>query len=91
MEGLPSIIPKSIVEVLNRLENDEDNLFSWKLTRSQDKFSLTVSCKLPAKTCNVLYSINAKALPMTLYIYILHASVTRISCCGQFLLRYSLK
>ena len=41
--------------------------------------------------CNVLYSINAKALPMTLYIYILHASVTRISCCGQFLLRYSLK
>ena len=41
MEGLPSVIPKSIVEVLNRLENDEDNLFSWKLTRSQDKFSLT--------------------------------------------------
>ena len=52
MEGLPSVIPKSIVEVLNRLENDEDNLFSWKLTRSQDNFSLTVSCKLPAKTPN---------------------------------------
>ena len=52
MEGLLSVIPKSIVEVLNRLENDEDNLFSWKLTRSQDKFSLTVSCKLPAKTPN---------------------------------------
>ena len=52
MEGLPCVIPKSIVEVLNRLENDEDNLFSWKLTRSQDKFSLTVSCKLPAKTPN---------------------------------------
>ena len=52
MEGLPSVIPKSIVEVLNRLENNEDNLFSWKLTRSQDKFSLTVSCKLPAKTPN---------------------------------------
>ena len=52
MIGLPSVIPKSIVEVLNRLENDEDNLFSWKLTRSQDKFSLTVSCKLPAKTPN---------------------------------------
>ena len=52
MEGLPSVIPKSIVEVLNRLENDEDNLISWKLTRSQDKFSLTVSCKLPAKTPN---------------------------------------
>ena len=52
MEGLPSVITKSIVEVLNRLENDEDNLFSWKLTWSQDKFSLTVSCKLPAKTPN---------------------------------------
>ena len=52
MEGLPSVIPKSIVEVLNRLENDEDNLFSWKLTRSQDKFSFTVSCKLRAKTPN---------------------------------------
>ena len=52
MEGLPSVIPKSIVEVLNRLENNEDNLFSWKLTRSQDSFSLTVSCKLHAKTPN---------------------------------------
>ena len=52
MEGLPSVIPKSIVEVLNRLKNDKDNLFSWKLTRSQDKFSSTVSCKLPAKTPN---------------------------------------
>ena len=52
MEGLPSVIPKSIAEVLNRLENDEDNLFTWKLTRSQDKFSLAVSCKLRAKTPN---------------------------------------
>ena len=52
MEGLPSVIPKSIMEVLNRLENDEGNLFSWKLTRSQDSFSLTVSCKLCAKTSN---------------------------------------
>ena len=52
MEGLPSVILKSIMEVLNRLENDEDNLFSWKLTRSQDKSSLTVSCKLRAKTPN---------------------------------------
>ena len=52
MEGLSSVIPKSIMEVLNRLENDEVNLFSWKLTQSQDKFSLTVSCKLPAKTLN---------------------------------------
>ena len=58
MEGLPSVIPKSIVEVLNRLENDEDNLFSWKLTRSQDKFSLTVSCKLPAKTPNKAKDVN---------------------------------
>ena len=30
MEGLPSVIPKSIVEVLYRLENDEDNLFSME-------------------------------------------------------------
>ena len=52
MEGLPSVILKSIMEVLNRLGNYEDNLFSWKLTLSQDKFSLTVSCKLPAKTPN---------------------------------------
>ena len=52
MKGMPSVIPRSIVEVLNRLENDEDNLFSWKLTRSQDSFSLTVSCKLRAKTPN---------------------------------------
>ena len=52
MEGLPSVIPKSIVEVLYWLENDEDNLFSWKLTRSQDSFSLTASCKLRAKTPN---------------------------------------
>ena len=52
MEGLSSVIQKSFVEVLTRLENDEDNLFSWKLTRSQDKFSLTFSCKFPAKTPN---------------------------------------
>ena len=52
MEGLPSVLPKSILEVLNRLENDEDNLFSWNLTQSQDSFSLTVSCKLSAKTPN---------------------------------------
>ena len=50
MERLTSVIPKSIVEVLNRLENDEDNLFSWKLTRSQDSFSLTVSCKTSKET-----------------------------------------
>ena len=49
MEGLPTVIQKSIVEALNRLEYDEDNLLSWKLTRSQDSFSLTVSCKLRAK------------------------------------------
>ena len=58
MEGLPSVIPKSIVEVLNNLENDEDNLFLWKLTQSQDKFSLTVNCKLPAKTPNKAKDYN---------------------------------
>ena len=44
MATLPSrpIITKSIAEALNRLENDEDNLF-WKLTRSQDSFSMTDS------------------------------------------------
>ena len=52
MDALPNIIPKSIIEVLNRLENDEDNGYSWKLTRNQDSLSLTVSCKLPAKTPN---------------------------------------
>ena len=52
MDALPNIIPKSIDEVLNRLENDEDNRYSWKLTRNQDSLSLTVSCKLPAKTPN---------------------------------------
>ena len=52
IEGLPSVIPKLFVEVLYRLENYEDNLFSWKLAWNQDKFSLTVSCKLRAKTPN---------------------------------------
>ena len=52
MDTLPNIIQKSIIEVLNRLENDEDNRYSWKLTRNQDSLSLTVSCKLPAKTPN---------------------------------------
>ena len=37
MEGLPSVIPKSIVEVLNRLENDEDNLFLYTITVSHEK------------------------------------------------------
>ena len=52
MEELSRGIPKSILEVLNRLENDVDNIFSWKLTQSQDRFSLTVSCKLRAKSYN---------------------------------------
>ena len=46
----PNIIPKSTIEVLNRLENDEDNRFSWKLTRYMDSLFLTVSCSLRAKT-----------------------------------------
>ena len=40
MDALPNIFPKSIIEVLNRLENDEDNRYSWKLTRNQDSLSL---------------------------------------------------
>ena len=48
----PKFIPKSIIEVLNSLENDEDKRYSWKLTRKQESLSLTVSCKLPAKTPN---------------------------------------
>ena len=41
MNALLNIIPKSIIEVLNRLENDEDNQYSWKS-----------GFKLPAKTPN---------------------------------------
>ena len=55
MDALPNIIPKSIIEVLNRLENDEDNRYLWKLMRNWDSLSLTVthvSCKLFAKTPN---------------------------------------
>ena len=52
MGALPNIIPKSIVAALNRQENDEYNRYSWNLTRNQDSLSLTVSCKLPAKTPN---------------------------------------
>ena len=52
MDALPNIIPKTITEALNRLENDEDNRYSWKLTQNQDSLSLTVSCKRPAKTPN---------------------------------------
>ena len=52
MDALPNIIPKSIIVVLNRLENDEDNRYSWKLTRNQHSLWLTVRCKLPAKTPN---------------------------------------
>ena len=65
MDALPSIIPKSIVEVLNRLENDEDNLFLWKLTRSQDSLSLTVSCKLCAKTPNKAKDNNSEVTGRT--------------------------
>ena len=52
MDALPNVIPKSIIEVLNRLENDGDNRYLWKLMRNQDSLLLTVSCKLPAKTPN---------------------------------------
>ena len=36
IDALSNIIPKSIIEVLNRLENDEDNQYLWKLMRNQD-------------------------------------------------------
>ena len=55
MDALSNIIPKSIIEVLNRLENDEDNRYLWKLMRNQDSLSFTVTlvrCKLSAKTPN---------------------------------------
>ena len=52
MDELPSVIPKSIIEAMNNLESDEDNRFSWKLSRSLDSLSLTVSCKRVAKTSN---------------------------------------
>ena len=52
MDELPYIIPKSIVEVLNRLENDEDNRFSWKLLWNKDCLLLIVSCSLRAKNPN---------------------------------------
>ena len=52
MNGLPSVIPNSITEVLNRLENEQDNRFSWKRTRSLDSLSLTVRCKFRARTSN---------------------------------------
>ena len=37
MDALPNIIPKSI-KVLNRLENDEDNRYSWKLVNAESGF-----------------------------------------------------
>ena len=52
MDELPSVIPKSITEAINSLESDDDNRFSWKLTRSLDSLSLTISCKLRAQTSN---------------------------------------
>ena len=52
MDELPNIITNSIVEVLNRLENDEDNRFSWKLSKNKDSLSLTASDSLRAKNPN---------------------------------------
>ena len=53
MDAQPSIIPKSILKALNRLENDENNRYLWKLTQNRDYLSLLVSCKLCAKTPNL--------------------------------------
>ena len=44
MDALPSSIPKSIAEALNRLEIDEEPQLS------QDTLPLILSCKLRAKT-----------------------------------------
>ena len=52
MDALSNIIPKPIIEVLNRLEKDEDNRFLWKLTRNKDSMSLIFSCSLHAKSPN---------------------------------------
>ena len=52
MDEIPSVIPKSILEVISRLENDGDNRYTWKLTRNLDSLSFTVNCKFRAKTCN---------------------------------------
>ena len=41
IDALPSIIQRSVVEVLNILENDKDNRFSRKLSRYQDSLSIT--------------------------------------------------
>ena len=49
---MSSVIPNYIEEVLNRLENDEDNILTWKLTGSQDLFLSTFSCKLRCQTSN---------------------------------------
>ena len=65
MDALPNIIPGSIIEVLNRLENVEDNRYSCKLMRNQDSLSLTVSCKLPAKTPNKAKDDREVAGPAT--------------------------
>ena len=66
MDELPNIIPKSIVEVLNRLENDEDNRFFWKLERNKDFLSLTVSCSLRGKNTNKDKGASEVAEPVTL-------------------------
>ena len=52
MDEIPSVIPKAILEVISRLENDGDNRYTWKLTRNLDSLSFTVNCKFRAKTCN---------------------------------------
>ena len=54
MVALSSIISKSVVENLNRLENVEYNRFSWNLMRRQDSLSLIVMilCSLRAKKPN---------------------------------------
>ena len=47
---LPSVIPSSIVQVINTLKSDADYRFQWKLSRNLDTVALFVKCKICAKT-----------------------------------------
>ena len=46
---LPSVIPDTIVQVINALERDAVYQFEWKLSRNLENVSLFVKCKFPAK------------------------------------------
>ena len=50
---LPSVIPDTIVQVINALERDAVYRFEWKLPRNLENVSLFVKCKFPAKADDV--------------------------------------